>query len=59
MKAVKSPSAPKQAHTSNTKKGMGDYYGSGKPNPMGKQLSGPGINQLKPKRLSKPPKCLA
>jgi len=49
----------KVAHTPNTKFGMGDFYGSGKRNPMGKVRDGMGVNELAPKKLKKPPKSLA
>lgn len=46
----------KTAHTANTQKGMGDFYGSGVKNPMGKPRQ---IMGIKPIRKSKPPKSLA
>lgn len=49
----------KEAHTANTKYGMGDYYGTGVKNPVGKVISSAGVNPAKPKRLTKPPKSLA
>lgn len=48
----------KQAHTSQSKIGMGDYYGSGVKNPMGKVIRSylsPSLGSGK----SKPPKSLA
>jgi hypothetical protein len=51
----------KQAHTDNTKFGMGDYYGRAVPAKMGKIRSvyPPGANPPAPKSLKKPPKTLA
>lgn len=56
MKKVK---ALKQAHTSNSKIGMGDHYGSGIKNPVGKIRDVMGVTNVKPKKLGKPPKSLA
>lgn len=51
---------PKLAHTPKTKKGMGDYYGTGVKNPVGKVRDmTAGINPLDKKRLKSPPKSLA
>ncbi len=50
----------KNAHTPNTKYGMGDYYGSGIKNPIGKIIdSTVGFTPLSPKKLKNPPKNLA
>lgn len=49
----------KTAHTSNSKIGMGDSYGSGVKNPVGKIRDVMGITNVIPKRLGKPPKSLA
>lgn len=51
----------KNAHTANTRFGMGDFYGSGVRAKMGKvrDLNLPGVNPVKPKALKKPPKSLA
>jgi len=51
----------KQAHTSNAKVGMGDYYGTGIKQKMGRMIdsSYPGAQALKKKQLKKPPKSLA
>lgn len=51
--------SPKTAHTANSKKGMGDSYGSGVKNPVGRMREGLGMNQIKPAKLKKPPKALA
>jgi len=49
----------KTAHTSNKKIGMGDFYGSAIPNPVGRIRDGFNERAIKPKRLKKPPKSLA
>jgi hypothetical protein len=54
-----SPKALKSAHTSNSKIGMGDYYGSGVKQKMGKVKEGLGTSSMSPKKLGKPPKSLA
>jgi hypothetical protein len=49
---------PKQAHTSNSKVGTGDYYGTGIKNPIGKSI----VNMAMPSSLKtkgKPPRSLA
>lgn len=56
MKSLKSL---KTAHTSNSKKGMGDYYGQGIKQPLGKMVEGMGMKNITPKKLKKPPKQLA
>lgn len=52
---------PKQAHTANTKYGMGDYYGQGIRPKMGRvrDMNLPGVNPVSKKNLKKPPKSLA
>lgn len=50
---------PKTAHTSNSKKGMGDYYGSGVVNKTGRMIEGMGRPTLTKKQIGKPPKSLA
>lgn len=57
---VKSPIRPIQAHVSKTKKPMGDYYGVGVKNPIGK-MKGSLIDAkpLSAKKLGLPPKKLA
>jgi len=50
--------APKTAHTSNTKMGMGDFYGTGKKNPIGKVKEGMGAKVSTVKGLKKAPKSL-
>ena len=48
----------KEAHTSNSQKGMGSYYGTGKKNPVA-SLQEKGKAYLKSKDVGKPPKSLA
>ncbi len=48
------------AHTSPTKKGMGDYYGSGIKAKLGRMREDSmGMVAMTPKKLKKPPKSLA
>ncbi len=50
----------KNAHTPNTKLGMGDSYGSGLKNKIGKMREDSmGMNDVPKKSLMKPPKKLA
>lgn len=51
----------KQAHTDNTKFGMGDFYGRAIPAKIGRirDVYAPGSNPVAPKKLKKPPKSLA
>lgn len=49
----------KQSHTAFTTKGMGDYYGTGKKNSVGKMRSGSvGITPVSKKKLGTPPKSV-
>lgn len=48
-----------EAHTSKSQIGMGDHYGSGVKNPIGKIRDVMGITDVRPKKLGKPPKSLA
>ena len=60
MKKPKSLKPSKEAHTMNTKYGMGDYYGTGIKQKMGRvREDSMGINAMAPKKLGKPPKSLA
>lgn len=59
MKKPKPLKRTNEAHTSKSKFGMGDHYGSGVKNPVGKIRSVMGINDVTPKNLRKPPKSLA
>jgi hypothetical protein len=50
----------KEWHSSNSKIGMGDYYGQAVKNPQGKIVDNSmGYKSMNPKALSKPPKSLA
>ena len=47
-------------HVSHTSMGMGDYYGSGVKNPVGKMREDSlGMNAVNPSKLKKPPRSLA
>lgn len=62
MKAkLKGLKKTKNAHTANTKFGMGDYHGSGVRAKMGQMKDSytPGVSPMKPRALKKPPKGLA
>jgi hypothetical protein len=59
MKSNKSSKGLKQAHTSNAKKGMGDYYGTGIKQKMGRLRDGLDSQPSSYKKLGKPPKSLA
>ena len=49
-----------EAHTPQSPKGMGDYYGTGIKNPMGRMREDyMSANWLSPKKLGTPPKSLA
>lgn len=56
MKKVK---VPKVAHTSDSKYGRGDFYGSGVKNPVGKIIDVSTVKPMTSKKLGKPPKSLA
>jgi len=50
----------KTAHTPNSPKGMGDYYGTGIKQKMGRiREDSMGLMQSTPKKLKTPPKSLA
>jgi len=49
----------KIAHTSRSPKGIGDFYGTGIVQPLGRMRSGMGQETLSPKKLKKAPKSLA
>lgn len=55
----KNKSLNKESHVSPTKKGMGDYYGTGVRNPIGKVRDVTGINPVSPKKIKTPPRSLA
>jgi hypothetical protein len=48
-----------QAHTARSPKGLGDFYGTGIVQPLGRMRSGMGQEILSPKKLKKAPKSLA
>lgn len=57
---MKPPKPLKNAHTSNSKYGMGDNYGTGIKAKLGKMRDDSmGLNAVTPKRLKTPPKNLA
>ncbi len=56
---AKGHKAPKSAHTSDSKKGMGDYYGSGVKNPVGKVRDSTLMKTRGSKNIGKAPKSLA
>jgi len=58
---LKAKSKARNAHTANTRFGMGDFYGSGVRAKVGKirDVYEPGANPMSPKSLKKPPKSLA
>ena len=51
--------APKTAHTSNSPKGMGDFYGTGVRNKVGRVVDVMGMGNLSKKKMKTPPKSLA
>ena len=61
LKGIKNPKKSQEAHSSNRKFGMGDYYGTGYKAPLGKMrdTSSPGMNPVPMSKLRKPPKSLA
>ncbi len=59
MKGLKPPTPLKNAHTSNAKIGMGDYYGTGVKNKVGRMIDGTGMRPVTPSKIKKPPKSLA
>lgn len=56
---MKKSKVNKEAHTSNTKYGMGDYYGEAKRNPMGRIRDSLIVSKMSSKKTGKPPKTLA
>lgn len=56
---MKRAAAAKTAHTSPSKIGSGDYYGTAKRNPIGRMRDGFGLRDVSPKKLKNPPKSLA
>lgn len=55
----KTPKPLKNAHTPNTKRGMGDYYGTALPPKIGKMKEGVGFQEIAKVNLKKPPKAMA
>ncbi len=56
---MKKDKPTKQFHTSSSKYGMGDYYGTGVRNKVGTIIEGFGVEKVSSKKHSKPPKSLA
>lgn len=56
---MKSKSNYKKAHTANTKFGMGDNYGTGIKQKIGRIRDGMGMKSLSSKNLKIPPRELA
>ncbi len=46
-------------HVSHTSLGMGDYYGTGVRQPLGKMRRGVGMIEITPKKLKEPPTSVA
>lgn len=59
MMKAKSLKPTKEWHSSNKKFGMGDYYGTGIKQKVGRIREGYGQNPITPAKLKKPPKSLA
>lgn len=59
MKSAKPKTKRNQAHTSKSPKGMGDYYGSGIRQKIGRIRDSYLSNEIKGKDLGKPPRSLA
>ncbi|HMH10170.1 MAG TPA: hypothetical protein VK553_05635 [Candidatus Nitrosopolaris rasttigaisensis] len=57
MKKLKSQK--KEWHAPKSQIGMGDYYGSGVKNPMGRVRDGMGMNDVPKKKMKTPPKSWA
>jgi hypothetical protein len=56
---MKKAKPSKEWHSSNKKMGMGDYYGSGIKNPIGKVRDSYMTPKMTSKKLGKAPKSLA
>ena len=59
MKSKKTKTSRIQAHTPKSPKGLGDFYGTGIVQKLGKIRDGMGMKDITPKKLKKPPKSLA
>ncbi len=57
MKKLKSKK--KEWHAPQSQVGMGDYYGTGVKNPMGRVRDGNGVNPVKYRNVKTPPKSWA
>ena len=55
----KKPGPNKFAHTPNTQYGMGDNYGTGTRNKVGRMRSGWGLEETPKSKLRTPPRSLA
>ncbi len=55
---MKKNKSSRNAHTSNSPRGMGDFYGSGIRNPMGRSMDIMGLDYSK-RKVGKPPRTLA
>lgn len=55
----KKPGKNKFSHTADTKFGMGDNYGTGVRQKLGRVIEGQGMKVISKKGLKKPPKALA
>ncbi len=56
---MKKTKALKNAHTSNSKIGVGDYYGTGIRNPIGRMVDNYTDSPKSVQKKGKPPKSLA
>lgn len=54
------PKPLRESHTAPTKRGCGDFYGTGVKNAVGRirDISTPGINPVSKSKLKKPPKSI-
>ncbi len=59
MSKIKPIKPIKQAHTPKSQIGMGDYYGTGVKNKVGRVREIIGTDKISNKKLGKPPKSLA
>ena len=60
IKQIKNPKKGSEAHSSNQKFGMGDYYGTAFKNQVGRMrdTSSPGMRPVPTGKLHKPPKSV-
>jgi len=59
MKDKKPRTNRNQVHTPKSPKGMGDFYGTGIRQPLGKMRDGMGMQEITKAKMKKPPKSLA